>query len=349
MAADFDAMAKVVPRINADNSIQSDAGLAGSAALIQAAISIGCGHVAEGQAILQDNPALLGRASGMIALRRDAALAGIETALGRPHGALRLLEPYEASPLADHVVVERARAYMALNDLRTARGCIRGVLTSSSSAPRRYTVIEALLCEAQIAEREDDEPRAVELLMQATDIANGDVVLPFARCADVFAKTLACHPTLATRWPSPPSSPSAATIRRPPNARGLPTAAHRTGASGAPLPLHEHVDSRDRLRAVPFGEHGQDPPCRHLPEAGGAANRARSGSTGPGARTPLTGRHPDAGQACHPHRMMKPRPSCEMLPRGIDRPKDVQWPLAMRSESPVPSMGPCLMPSPGSS
>jgi LuxR family maltose regulon positive regulatory protein len=215
MAADFDAMAKVVPRINADNSIQSDAGLAGSAALIQAAILIGCGHVAEGQATLQDNPALQSRASGMIALRRAAALAGIETALGRPHGALRLLEPYEASPLADHLVVERARAYMALNDLRAARACIRGVLTSSNSSLSRYTVIEALLCEAQIAQCEDDEPRAVELLMQATDIANGDVVLPFARCADVFAKALASHPTLATRWPSPPPSPSAPTILVP--------------------------------------------------------------------------------------------------------------------------------------
>jgi LuxR family maltose regulon positive regulatory protein len=66
-----------------------------------------------------------------------------------------------------------------------------------------------MLCDAQIAQRSDDQGRALDLLAHALAVGNGDIVLPFNEVADVFAGLLARHPTLAARWPAPLADQSA--------------------------------------------------------------------------------------------------------------------------------------------
>lgn len=203
IASDFDRAALVLRKLGATAQLDADAGLAGSVALAQAALLGACGQVAEARATLKGAPALDGTAIGLIAMQRDAALADMETALGRPNGALRLLDRYRATPLRQHLAVQRARALLALGEVSAAGDCVRSVLTSGTGGIGRYAMVEALLCDAQIADQQDDPSRCIELLARATEIADGDIVLPFARLADVFAATLARHPTMAARWPVP--------------------------------------------------------------------------------------------------------------------------------------------------
>ena len=62
-----------------------------------------------------------------------------------------------------------------------------------------------MLCDAQIAQLREDPRRTLDALVRALEIADGDLILPFTRMADVFAPLLTRHPTLAQRWPAPPT------------------------------------------------------------------------------------------------------------------------------------------------
>lgn len=137
-----------------------------------------------------------------LAAYRDMMFATIETTLGRPHRALRLLHAYRNTPFAVPVEVVCARAHMRLGELDEAHDCIRHVLTGESSRLGRYLLVEALVCDAEIAHAQGDPGRAVELLVRATEIAEDDISFPFLRTSDVFAPLLQRHVTLAGRWPS---------------------------------------------------------------------------------------------------------------------------------------------------
>ncbi len=97
-----------------------------------------------------------------------------------------------------------ARAHLALSDLRGARDCVRDVLASPSAQISRFTFVEALLCDARIAEAAGDEGQALEILVHAFDTARGEVVLPFHCAGASFASLLARHPGMAGQWPAGP-------------------------------------------------------------------------------------------------------------------------------------------------
>ena len=125
---------------------------------------------------------------------------------GGPGGRLATSGPgYGPAPTA----IPRARAHLALGDLRGAQACVRSVLATPSIQAGRFVLVETFLCDAQIALRQDEPDRAVETLMRALDLARGEVVLPFLRVKDVFGTLLARHPAMAGRWPRPrPRTPA---------------------------------------------------------------------------------------------------------------------------------------------
>jgi LuxR family maltose regulon positive regulatory protein len=207
LEADFPTMAQAVRRATLAGPLDSDPGVAAAAVIVQASVLTMCGQIVAARTALEDSPALGDRAGGLLAVLRDGELAAIEMALGRPRGALRLLGPYRVTPLWVCVAVAAARAYLAAGDLTRAQNCVRSVITAADSHVTRYHVVDAILCDAQVAQRRGDDARALEMLVRATEIADGDIVLPFLRVADEFAPLLARHSTVAAEWPTSPGAP----------------------------------------------------------------------------------------------------------------------------------------------
>jgi LuxR family transcriptional regulator, maltose regulon positive regulatory protein len=222
MTADFDSMSRSVRNLVAIGSPEPDLTLDSAIALAHASLLVACGRVSEARALMDGAPALVACTTGLIRMQRDLILAEIEMTLGRPHSALAALQPYVRTSLGEHVATMRAAAYLALGDVKSARDCVRLVLTTTNPSIARGCVVSALLCEARIDLLAGDESRGVELLVRATEIGDGDIVLPFARQADVFGEALLRHPTLAARWPVPPQSDFAAVRRAVPLGSELP-------------------------------------------------------------------------------------------------------------------------------
>ena len=128
-------------------------------------------------------------------------LADIDTSLGRPHAALRLLRGYRATDFAALTAMSCARAHLALKDVDSAQDCVRIVLATASPQAGRLTLVDGLLCGAQVAQLSEDPGRALEMLIRAIEVAQGEIVLPFTRLRDAFAGLLARHPAVAAQWP----------------------------------------------------------------------------------------------------------------------------------------------------
>ena len=201
--ADFPAMADALSRAHA--AVQTDGDLAQAAlvAEMQAQKLLERGQVASAKAALGAAPTLR-RGTHMLDARRDILLAAIEIPLGRPHSALRLLRPYHGGAFSAPCALTAAKAHLALDDLQGAENCIRVVMTEPGMQFGRWTLVEALLCTAQIAQLRNDPARAVEMLSRALEIADGDLTMPFVWAASVFGPLLANHPTIATQWPVSP-------------------------------------------------------------------------------------------------------------------------------------------------
>jgi LuxR family maltose regulon positive regulatory protein len=192
--------ARAVARIVPSGAAGADPALEAAAALVLAAGLLARDQRAEPRAILQEQadrvlpPAL--------AVYRDVMLADLETSYGRPRSALARLERSRKTKFAPVTAPAAARAHLALADLRSARDCVRDVLASPSSQISRFTFVEALLCDARIAEAGGDEGQALENLVHAFDAARGEVVLPFHCAGASFAGLLARHPGMAGQWPA---------------------------------------------------------------------------------------------------------------------------------------------------
>lgn len=192
--------ARAVQRIVLSGAAGADPALETAAALVLAAGLLARDQRAEPRAILQEHadrvlpPAL--------AAYRDVMLADLETSYGRPRSALTRLERSRKTKFAPVTAPAAARAHLALSDLRSARDCVRDVLASPSSQISRFTFVEALLCDARVAEAGGDEGQALEILVHAFDAARGEVVLPFHCASASFAGLLARHPGMAGQWPA---------------------------------------------------------------------------------------------------------------------------------------------------
>ena len=199
-AGDLDGRARALRRIVLPDVVGADPGLAVALELGQASMLVAEGQAHQARLVLQD----LGRhIPPVLAVQRDVTLADLDTSLGRPQAALRLLRNYLGGDFAVLTAAPRARAYLALGDLRGAQDCIRSVLVAASPQAGRAVLVEALLCQAQIAQLDHDPARALEILVRALEIARGEIILPFLQVRDLFSGLLARHPAVAVQWPVP--------------------------------------------------------------------------------------------------------------------------------------------------
>jgi LuxR family transcriptional regulator, maltose regulon positive regulatory protein len=236
--ADLIGAARALERALIPGNVGSDPGLAAVRALGQATLLFTSGDLGGAQAVMN-------RASSctnlpLLRLLRQRLLADIETRLGRPNAALALLRDYRDGDLAVLVALPRARAFLALRDWTKAQHCVRTVLTATSTMMSRYNLLEAMLCDAQIAQLKGDPGRALEMIAAAIELAQDDIVLPFFATRAMFASLLARHPAVAAQWPLPPVSVPA----------DLVTPGGGPAASGIPDPLTEREHAALRFLAT---------------------------------------------------------------------------------------------------
>jgi LuxR family maltose regulon positive regulatory protein len=186
-------------------------GLEAAVILVQASLLIACDQPVAAHAVLQTPRRYL--APPLLRTLLDVQMAAVEHMLGRPRAALQILEPYPTgyelavSPgdtgMAYLVATARAQAQLALGESREAARGIRALLTSTSPHVGRYQIVDGLMCAALIAHTEDDQGRALEMLIRALQVADGDIRWPVVRLTDAFAGMLQRHPSIAAQWPVP--------------------------------------------------------------------------------------------------------------------------------------------------
>ena len=204
IAGDLGGCARALQRILLPDAVGSDPGLAAAVVLGQASVLLARGQVDQARTILHETSRHI---PPVLAIQRDVMLADTETVLGQPQAALQLLRGYDASDFATLAAMARARAHLALKDLRSAQDCVRNVLATPSPQTGRLTVVEALLCGARIAQLDEDPGRTLEMLIWAIEIARNEIILPFTLAQDTFACLLARHPAVAAQWPAPGPDP----------------------------------------------------------------------------------------------------------------------------------------------
>jgi LuxR family transcriptional regulator, maltose regulon positive regulatory protein len=200
IAGDLDGQAPAMQRSLLPDVVGSDPGLSVALVLGQATVLLAMGEVNEARILLQEANRGI---PPMLAILRDNMMADLETSLGRPRSALQLLRKYRGGEMAILTAMPRARAYLALSDLRSAQDCVRSVQATPSTQTGRFALVEAMLCDAQIAQRSDDPGRALEILIRALEVARGEIVLPFLHLKDAFSGLLTRHSTVAGQWPVP--------------------------------------------------------------------------------------------------------------------------------------------------
>jgi len=202
--AEFPVAARALRRASSSTAVGADPALEGALILWRATLVALSGNLDEAQAILGADP--VDPSPALLEVHRDMLLGEIETARGRPKEAMGHFERHRKGRLAALVDVPCARAYLALDDLDSARQRIRGVLAATRPQLSRYLFVDSMLLDARIAERTGDTGRALDMITNALDLAHEEVVLPFVQAREVFGDLLARHPAIAGRWPSPPAS-----------------------------------------------------------------------------------------------------------------------------------------------
>ena len=202
--ADLTVAARALRHVSVPAAVSEHPGLPAACALWRATVLAHSGQPHEALAIL--DPGTAEPSPALPQVHRDLVLGEIETRLGRPRDALRRFEHHRKGWHAAVVDVARARAYLALGDLENARQSIRAVLSATRPRLSRYALVESMLMDARIAGRTLDTGRALEMITNALDVADGEVALPFVEARQEFGDLLARHPAVADRWPRAPGA-----------------------------------------------------------------------------------------------------------------------------------------------
>jgi LuxR family maltose regulon positive regulatory protein len=199
LAGDFSGHAQAMQRVMVPDVVGADPGAAVLLALGKAGLLLAHGEENKARAVLREaGPGL----PPMLALRREVMLAELDMSLRRPRAALQRLGEHRSGRLGIVTAVPCARAYLMLGDLRSAGDCVRSVLATPSVQTGRYTLIDAMLCDAQIAQSNGDPGDALEVLLRALEIARDEITLPFLLVTGAFAGLLSRHPVVAAQWPA---------------------------------------------------------------------------------------------------------------------------------------------------
>jgi LuxR family transcriptional regulator, maltose regulon positive regulatory protein len=238
MAADLTGAHRTLERAHVPQTVGTDPALVVAREIGKATVLLASGDTSGARVVAQQAPHTN---LPVLTAIRETLVADTETLLGRPHGALELLRNYsEDGDLAVLAALPRARAYLALHDMHSAQNCVRAVLTATSTLVSRYSLAEAMIFDARIAQLNDDQEHALEMISGAIELAQDDIVLPFLAVQDGFSSLLAHHPGLADRWPRPPGSGPVDVL----------VPGHRRAANGLPEPLTQREQAVLRFLAT---------------------------------------------------------------------------------------------------
>jgi LuxR family transcriptional regulator, maltose regulon positive regulatory protein len=235
-AADVAGTARALERAHVPDGVGADPALAIAREIGWARVLLARGDAYQARTVVERSPHTN---LPVLTMLRKTLQADAETLLGRPHAALGLLKDYHHGGIAVVAALPRARAYLAQHDPRSAQDSVLAVLATASTLVSRYSLAEAMLCRAQIAQLNGDPGHALEMAWGAIELAQDDVVLPFVAAHDAFAPLLARHPALAARWPRPPNSGPVNVV--------VPAS---RGAAGLPDPLTEREQAVLRFLAT---------------------------------------------------------------------------------------------------
>jgi LuxR family maltose regulon positive regulatory protein len=198
LRADFDAAFASLGDAEATVAAEVDADVRAAVSLLRGQLLASVGQVGAAQVALAPRSDVVGR---VLEDSRVTMLAAIETALGRPNAALKMLRELPTNPPSPGMALAGSRAYLALGELRKAEDYLRPLLAAADTFAPRSAIVEALVTQAQISRAGDDEERAVELLVRACELADGEIVRPFVLVSDDFRQVVSRHSSLAALWP----------------------------------------------------------------------------------------------------------------------------------------------------
>lgn len=206
MRADLAAAHRAVRHAELSEDGAADRFVKAAVILIDARIAMGSGHLSEAHHLIHTACDLEGTLPNLLQFDRLALLSDLETALGRPNAALRLVRESGCSAREPQLAAPVARALLHKGDAHLAAEVLRPVLAASETPAPLTVMVEALLVSAQIAVAFGQEARAADAVIRATELACERILQPFSLAAPALADLLSRHPEARRAWPDIPQS-----------------------------------------------------------------------------------------------------------------------------------------------
>jgi LuxR family maltose regulon positive regulatory protein len=214
LRADYASATRWLDRIDPapGSPILTETAAAGFASVLRAAIYLNGGNAADSYQFVRTDPALSRILPGFLHTAKVCTEAEIETMLGRPNAALRILETNEVRTDSPTFAMAAARALLAQGKAEEAQARLRPVLIDVDAPAPLPAVVHSLLLAAQIAQARSDEATAVEQVLRARELAGVEITQPFVWAEEALAPLISRHSELRQIWPKAnPSAPPAPT------------------------------------------------------------------------------------------------------------------------------------------
>ncbi len=198
VTGDFRVMDEHIARAGAHESGMS-ALVFGIVTCLQVESLVAAGHIGDATERLRQ-VAEAEWPQGILTARIIGAAGMACAAAGHPNRGRRIIERYASDDEFLYVAVPLARIQALLGDIGAAQDSVRAVIGSMSPRVSRVGLVDAFLCDAEIALRAGDDSRSLELISDAMDLAGEGIALPFIGSHRTFERLLARHPATAERW-----------------------------------------------------------------------------------------------------------------------------------------------------
>ncbi|MGX7678979.1 LuxR C-terminal-related transcriptional regulator [Jatrophihabitans sp. DSM 45814] len=193
------ALRRARQRMHAD----ADASMRAAIVLLGLHVLIAAGRVPDAYQQLLTAPELARPLPALLKRTWTLTRADIETRLGRPNAALKLLTEDPVKSKDTMLTIMAARAYLKLGDADAACRSIRPVLISAENNVPLPMLLSALLTSASVAARKGNDAKAVEEILRAADLGTEYTIQPFTDVQDELAGVLSRHAEARAAWPEP--------------------------------------------------------------------------------------------------------------------------------------------------
>ena len=201
LGADVTAAEQDLRRAQQTMLVDADAGLQTAVVLLRSWTMVLAGLLTDAQALLLTAPEMTRALPARLARTRALTIADIETRLGRPDEALRLIDELASLPRDPATAIVSTRALLALGDTRAAKQALRPTVTAREDIIPLPTFIDALLASARIADLNGDDAKAVREIVRAADLAGGTIAAPFVDNLQALEPLLCRHAEARASWP----------------------------------------------------------------------------------------------------------------------------------------------------